>query len=315
MNPPVPTTLVIGLAGAGKSAFIRSRLAARPAGESWLWLNNDLPLGPPSDPPDPATDPLIEIADLTVGCACCAALPVLRTRLPRWLAQRPRHRLLVEMAAAGDPAAMIDALRLPELARWLNLEQAVLVADARQIAGCLDPAAVSASALLARRQLAAADSVWLTHGQDLPETARGPLVEQLACSPPFGRPVHLAGPGDAWCAPGQAVARRQPLFERRWPADWRFDRRRLLALFDDTAGWAPALDMAAVFATERAWYAVRRQASRFSMEVSAYRSESRLQVFLSTEGGAPGHDIGRLPDELDGRLQRLVQAIEAARLA
>lgn len=311
MAPRLPVTVVAGFAGAGKSTLIDHWLRGRPAGERWAVLAN----ASAAEPPDegaiaPASHrvagPRVAGSRLRLpigryrvvgGCACCTAQASARSALIELLRAGPWERLVVELDGAAHPAALVDLLRRPPFDALLRVDDLVTVVVATR------PAPFEAAPMhpLAQAQVEVATRIVLNRAGRLAEARRVALVRRLADAPPFGRAVEATddrraawthgvdqasgleparGPRDPAGAPGTAAT--QPM-EWRWPADRIFDRPRLQAL---AAAWAARMPLArgiGVFRTERDWYQWRFDGSGVSWEASAYRLESRLQLYVDPQ--------------------------------
>ncbi|HMN84135.1 MAG TPA: GTP-binding protein [Burkholderiaceae bacterium] len=146
----IPVTLVTGFAGPGKALLIDHWLQGRAPGERWALVLNESML--------PAR-PALQRLDLRGACVCCAALPVLRARLPALLRDRPR-RLVIELGETGDPAAVEALLRAPDWRPWLRPPGVVAVIGAERYGPYLDdPAAAPSVRLYASLHLRPAGAV------------------------------------------------------------------------------------------------------------------------------------------------------------
>ena len=215
---PIPVTLVSGFLGAGKSALIRHWLERKPDGERWAVLVNDS--GRPGLVPaatDSGTGRLpagVGVFELAGGCACCAALPALRARLPQVLRSSHWQRLIIELNGTGHPAPLIDLLRAAPFAQRLFIERVVAVVDAGRAAPYLPPpagagespaASTSPSSMLgaelARAQIESADLVVINHAERAAAAQVRLLADRLAQAPPFARELTLCHTGrDDWPA-------------------------------------------------------------------------------------------------------------------
>lgn len=119
----VPTLVVCGAAGAGKSALVARLLAERPRGETWAVLaggRGPLPIEPGAG---------VAVARLGGGCVCCAAQVALRVALTKLLRAARPERLFVELDPASHVRAAVKGLREPWLAAVLAIEAVVCVVN------------------------------------------------------------------------------------------------------------------------------------------------------------------------------------------
>ena len=82
----VPTNLISGFLGVGKTTAIRHLLANKPANERWAVLVNEFgEIG--IDGATLASDDGVDIREVAGGCVCCTSGPMLRVALTRLLRQ------------------------------------------------------------------------------------------------------------------------------------------------------------------------------------------------------------------------------------
>lgn len=125
----VPTNLVTGFLGAGKTTAIQSLLAQRPAGQRWSILVNEYGmvsldhalLGESSDD--------IAVQELAGGCFCCTTSLELGPALTYFLRQSRPDRLIIEPSGAGHPARVIDLLRAAPFDQAIDLRATVCLVD------------------------------------------------------------------------------------------------------------------------------------------------------------------------------------------
>lgn len=129
----VPTNVICGCRGAGKTAAILSLLARKPAGEHWAVLVNDV-LGTGvryREVSGPGAKG-VSVRSIAGGCICCTARIGLRVALVELLRRARPQRLLVESAGGARLAGVLDVLRDPGLADALDLRTSICIADPRQ---------------------------------------------------------------------------------------------------------------------------------------------------------------------------------------
>jgi energy-coupling factor transporter ATP-binding protein EcfA2 len=133
----VPTLVLIGPSGAGKTTLISRLLAARPHGETWAVLTNGrgvVRIG--------AGDG-VSVAEVG-GCVCCTAQVALRVALTRLLRETRPARLFVELDAASHTSQALKTLRNPWFAPIVAIEAVIGV-----FGGGGDPSGAAVQASLA----------------------------------------------------------------------------------------------------------------------------------------------------------------------
>jgi G3E family GTPase len=188
---PVPTLLVTGFLGVGKTTLLAGWLARRPAGERWAVLVNEFgavgidraQLGGGAD--------VFEVAG---GCACCAAEVAFRTTLTRLLRRGPWHRLLIETSGLGHPAQLVDRLREPAFRALIDVLPPVAVIDARRAGLSLD--ASHPSHPVAAAQVTLARLLVVNRAGAIAPAELERLAAALTALPPWSRPVLRTSDGN-----------------------------------------------------------------------------------------------------------------------
>lgn len=304
-------TLVTGFLGAGKTTLIRHWLAGRPADERWAVMVNDFG----TLAVDAAAYDGVEIGEVAGGCACCAAEVAMRVSLNRLLRRGPWDRILLELSGLGHPASLVDALLGVDR---LRIDGVVAVVDAARPGPWTEAGARYRE--LAHQQLDSSDVIVLNRCDEAPEGQVADLRARLAAGPFGERPVLPASPDlPSWQAVAQAlsgvpdrdgaaagiagVAERSPLvwlptpltgdgrrWVRRsgdgfaiawqWPAQLRFDRRRLARWAEQAAASGPLLRGKGAFRTERDWYLWQHAAGASTWESTAWRRDNRVECLF-----------------------------------
>lgn len=125
----VPTTIVTGFLGTGKTSLIRDAFRHRPEGERWAVLVNEFG--------EVGLDGAI-LGDLTVkeipgGCICCTAGVALRIGLVELLRRQRPDRLFIEPTGLANPASILDLLRQPGIRDAVSPRATITTVDPRHL--------------------------------------------------------------------------------------------------------------------------------------------------------------------------------------
>lgn len=153
----VPTNVLTGFPGAGKTSAILHLLQQKPREERWAVLVNEfgeigvdgsLLSGGSRDPDG------VHIAEVPGGCMCCAAGLPMQITLNRLLRRARPHRLLIEPTGLGHPVEVLTALSAAHNRNVLSLQKTLTLVDARH---CSDERYTSHATF--QQQLAVADII------------------------------------------------------------------------------------------------------------------------------------------------------------
>jgi G3E family GTPase len=180
----IPTHVIAGPLGAGKTSLIRNLLAQRPPHERWAVLVNEFGLIGLDAALLTTDDDGIALGEVAGGCLCCVNGVPFQVGLSRLLRQAKPHRLLIEPSGLGHPLQLLDQLRAPPWDGVLAVQEPVLVLDAQALAageGLPD----SQQATLSRAGL-----LLLNKAETLGETTKAHIQAQLPA-----RPIYWASQG------------------------------------------------------------------------------------------------------------------------
>lgn len=134
MLSQIPTHLIAGPLGAGKTSLIRHLLAQKPAGERWAVLINEFgQIGLDAALLERGDDG-IAMAEVAGGCLCCVNGAPFQVGLGRLLRKARPDRLLIEPSGLGHPAQLLAQLRQPPWLGVLAVQPALVVLDAAALA-------------------------------------------------------------------------------------------------------------------------------------------------------------------------------------
>ncbi len=304
----IPTHVIGGPLGAGKTSLIKHLLAQKPADERWAILINEFgQIGLDAALLTTAADG-IALGEVAGGCLCCVNGAPFQIGLGRLLRKSKPHRLLIEPSGLGHPVQLIEQLQQAPWLGVLTVQPSVMVLDAAALAAGhpLPPSQASAmntAGLLvlnksadldaAARQrliekLPAGKLIWTEQGRislaELPGMSARPdqLVDKSAVDN-LALPKGLGQLPAVWTDPAQPICLSQAQQEGwsigwRWHPSQRFDLTRV-EIWLQGMNWRRAK---LVIHSERGWVsgnAVVGDAVQW--QVSEWRRDSRLELIFT----------------------------------
>lgn len=316
MNRPVPTNVLTGFLGVGKTTAIASLLRRRPAGERWAVLVNEFGeigldglLLEESAGAETSTGG-VHIRELGGGCICCTLSLPLVIGLVELLREARPDRLLIEASGVGHPLGLLETLtRQDPLNRLLEVRSTLCL---------LDPADWQrpevANLPTYQDQIALADVVVLNKADTVTLATREAFLtwgRELFPSPAVVAAITRGELNFGWLD-GPREPGRVPLFPnahqdsepaglslalpprpgrpRREEAHidglsacgWLFDPADIFheeTLLEFLLGGYEVRRLKGVFHTDAGWYSVNRSGSDVVVAPTVYRRDSRVQVF------------------------------------
>ena len=173
----IPTHVIAGPLGAGKTSLIRQLMAQRPEGERWAVLINEFgQIGLDAALLTSDADG-IALGEVAGGCLCCVNGAPFQIGLGRLLRKAKPDRLFIEPSGLGHPAQLLKQLNEAPWLGVLAVQPCVLVLDAQALeAGKALPAAQ-------REALEGAGLLLLNKAENLGEMARARIASQLPAVP------------------------------------------------------------------------------------------------------------------------------------
>lgn len=131
----IPTNVITGFLGVGKTTAIKSLLRKKPDAERWAVLVNEfgevgLDKALLSSDSDSESAGLV-IKEVPGGCMCCAAGLPMTVALNQILREVKPDRLLVEPSGLGHPKEVLDSLSSRQYRDWITLGATITLVDAR----------------------------------------------------------------------------------------------------------------------------------------------------------------------------------------
>lgn len=194
----VPTNIITGFLGVGKTTVILNLLKQKPANERWAVLVNEFgEIG--------VDGGLIQgghgeneglfVREVPGGCMCCAAGLPMQIALNQLLARAKPDRLLIEPTGLGHPKEVLDALSAEHYQDVLNIQHCITLVDARKIA---DHRYTEHDTF--NQQIDMADIV-IGHKADLyDDKAKRDLINYLALRRDQSVPIHFIEKGNVGAA-------------------------------------------------------------------------------------------------------------------
>ncbi|PZW84876.1 G3E family GTPase [Pseudomonas sp. 2848] len=239
----IPTHVIAGPLGAGKTSLIRHLLEQRPAGERWAVLVNEfgqIGLDAALLSRDEAG---IAIGEVAGGCLCCVNGAPFQVGLGRLLRKARPDRLFIEPSGLGHPLQLLEQLGRAPWTGVLSVQPLLMVLDAAALSRGADlPEAQSmalakaglllfnkasavdaATRLLITASLPEVPALWTDHGAlalaGLPVSSAAPAGSlDLSSLPVDNSPIPRPS---LWVDPRQPICQSR-LAEEGWSVGWRW---------------------------------------------------------------------------------------------
>jgi len=299
----IPTHVIAGPLGAGKTSLIKHLMAQRPDGERWAVLINEfgqIGLDAALLTQDAQGIALGEVAG---GCLCCVNGAPFQIGLARLLRKARPHRLFIEPSGLGHPAQLLRQLSEAPWQGVLAVQPCVLVLDAQALAaGKPLPAAQ-------QQALESAGLLVLNKSEQLDESSRQRIAAQLperylywtqqaamplAELPGFGAqasagvdnlivPKELTQMGAVWTAQDVPICLSQ---EQRggWSIGWRWHPGQLFdsALIDQWLAGLAWQRAKLIIHSAKGWMSVNAvDNSTLNWQSSEWRQDSRIELIFN----------------------------------
>ena len=312
----IPTHVIAGPLGAGKTSLIKHLLAQRPANERWAVLINEFGQIGLDAALLTRDDDGIALGEVAGGCVCCVNGAPFQVGLGRLLRKARPDRLFIEPSGLGHPAQLLKQLREAPWQQVLAVQPCVLVLDAQALAAgkplpnAQREALASAGLLVLNKNEALSDAQRLLIQGQLPDRpiywtqqAQLPLArlpgmnaQAAAAVDNFELPKGLGQMPAIWTDPASPICLSQGQEDGwsigwRWHPSQRFDARRIQQwlqsldwrraklVIHSLDGWASAnaVDNAALAWQPSEW----RRDSRIELIFSEVQDVAQLQGGLT----------------------------------
>lgn len=132
----IPTNLITGFLGTGKTTAIMHLLSQAPEGQRWAVLVNEFGrIGVDGDLMREAAGDHAEVyvEEVAGGCLCCVGSAGMQVGLNRLIRDSKPDRILIEPTGLGHPAKLIQQLTGPEYSEVIDLRATISLVDARML--------------------------------------------------------------------------------------------------------------------------------------------------------------------------------------
>ncbi|CCN37709.1 putative Cobalamin (vitamin B12) biosynthesis CobW-like [Vibrio nigripulchritudo SO65] len=135
-NLGVPTNIITGFLGVGKTSAILHMMKNKPSNERWAVLVNEFgEIGVDGSLIQGNHDEKqqVFIREVPGGCMCCAAGLPMQIALNQLLSEAKPDRLLVEPTGLGHPKEVLQVLSSEHYRKVLSLQKNITLVDARKL--------------------------------------------------------------------------------------------------------------------------------------------------------------------------------------
>jgi G3E family GTPase len=127
----IPTNMVMGFLGAGKTTAILNLLKQKPADEKWAVLVNEFGQVGIDGAIFAASGAIVR--EVPGGCLCCAVGPPFQVAVNRLLTEVNPDRLLIEPTGLGHPKRVLDMLAGGYFRTVLDVRASICLVDPRKL--------------------------------------------------------------------------------------------------------------------------------------------------------------------------------------
>ncbi|MEM9353694.1 MAG: GTP-binding protein [Planctomycetota bacterium] len=125
----IPTNVIVGFLGSGKTTAITKLIERRAPGEQWSVLINEFGVVSIDHAMVDSNAEGVAVEELGGGCACCTMSLVFQPLLAQFIRKTKPDRLILEPSGLSHPAKVVDILRGPNFASSIDLRNIICLID------------------------------------------------------------------------------------------------------------------------------------------------------------------------------------------
>lgn len=314
MLSQIPTHLIAGPLGAGKTSLIRHLLAHKPADERWAVLINEFgQIG--LDAALLSTDADgVSFAEVAGGCLCCVNGVPFQVGLGRLLRKAKPDRLLIEPSGLGHPLELLRQLGEFPWQDVLAVQPCVLVLDATALAAGQplpesQQASLSQAGLLVLNKAEGLDQAartrvqqalperplrWISQGQLAVSELPGFATKAQATEALLDLPESPVTPSILWRDKREPICQVQDQAEG-WSIGWRFHSSQQFELMSVQLwlGSLPWRRAKLVLQSNAGWLSANAlDGVPLHWQSSEWRQDSRLELIFAEAQDVPALQAG-----------------------
>ncbi|MFK7931205.1 MAG: GTP-binding protein [Myxococcota bacterium] len=294
----VPTSVITGFLGVGKTTAIRALVRQAPLGSRWAVVVNEFgEVGIDAAALDGGG---LAVHEIPGGCICCTSGLALNVALVRILREVRPTRILIEPTGLAHPASVLDMLNAQAMSEAVRVRATITLIDPRHLTDERVRSSATWQDQVAVADVLVANKVDLSTAEDLarfdafaqerwPEPLGVQKVSEGRIDPawldrdPYPRQPTRFTPAPHLTGAGTAAAEAVTSCGWTWPPHVRFDRRRLQAVLQQMVRSGPVmpagvLRLKGLFRTQTGWLHIQADPDAVRSEPSGWRRDSRVEV-------------------------------------